>query len=169
MIHYVTGDATDPIVKKGVRVIAHVVNDEGKWGAGFVKAISARWKEPEKHYLKQARWAKKSFKLGEVQWVFVDYDLAVCNLIAQRGLRSFVNTRPVQYDHLETCLEKMAEGARYTAGLSDPTVAKSRQKRLSIHLPRIGCGLGGGDWDVVEELIEQTCWDLEVYVYDLDK
>lgn len=165
MIHYIKGDATFPVVEDGVRVIAHVVNDEGKWGRGFVKAISARWKGPENYYLKQSKWAK-SFKLGEVQWVFVDVDLGVCNMIAQRGVRSFVNVRPIQYDHLEVCLEKMAESARYTAGLSDQSM---KTKRLSIHMPRIGCGLGGGDWSEVGELVEETCWDLDVYVYDLEK
>jgi len=163
VIHYIKGDATVPVVKSGVRVIAHIVNNEGKWGKGFVRAISARWKEPEDYYLKQSKWAKKSFKLGEIQWVFVDVDLAVCNMIAQRGVRSFVNTQPVCYDHLESCLEKMAEGARHTAEVS------GKSKSLSIHMPRIGCGLGGGDWGEVGELVEETCWDLEVYVYDMEK
>lgn len=162
-IHYVDGDATYPVVSKGVRVIAHVVNDVGKWGAGFVLSVSRRWKEPEAYYLKQSKWAKKGFKLGQVQWVFVEPDFAVCNMIAQHGLPSFVERKVIQYDHLENCLTKMAEGARYTAGISDST-AKSR--KLSIHMPRIGCGLGGGDWDVVGELVEETCWDLDVYVYD---
>jgi hypothetical protein len=40
----------------------------------------------------------------------------------------------------------------------------------SIHMPRIGCGLGGGDWSVVEEAILATLVDiygLSVTVYDL--
>jgi O-acetyl-ADP-ribose deacetylase (regulator of RNase III) len=46
-INYVRGDATVPSVK-GVKVIAHVCNDSGGWGKGFVLALSRRWPEPEK-------------------------------------------------------------------------------------------------------------------------
>ena len=28
-------------------------------------------------------------------------------------------------------------------------------------------GIAGGDWETVESIIETTCKDLEVYVYDL--
>jgi len=45
-INYVRGDATVPSVK-GVKVIAHVCNDSGGWGKGFVLALSRRWPEPE--------------------------------------------------------------------------------------------------------------------------
>ena len=40
-IQFITGDATAPI-GKGNRIIAHVCNDIGAWGAGFVLAISKR-------------------------------------------------------------------------------------------------------------------------------
>ena len=159
MIKYVLGDATDPIIKKGIRVIPHVVNNEGKWGKGFVTSISRRWKEPEKIYRKAAK-NSRVFGLGYVQWCFVTETIAVCNMVAQKGLASFVNIRPLQYDHLEVCLDKMAKGARHSAEQSNPS------QRLSIHMPRIGAGLAKGDWNIIEELIEETCWDLQVYVYD---
>lgn len=44
-IEYVRGDATTPL-GKGPKVIAHVRNDLGGWGKGFVLAISRRWPEP---------------------------------------------------------------------------------------------------------------------------
>jgi hypothetical protein len=34
-------------------------------------------------------------------------------------------------------------------------------------MPRIGCGLAGGTWEEVEPVVERTCGDLEVHVYDL--
>ncbi|MFJ6385555.1 hypothetical protein ACIQI7_36810, partial [Kitasatospora sp. NPDC092039] len=48
-ITYVRGDATTP-QGKGVKVIAHVCNDLGGWGKGFVLALSRRWPEPEAAY-----------------------------------------------------------------------------------------------------------------------
>jgi hypothetical protein len=40
-IQYIAGDATAPI-GDGNKIIAHVCNDIGAWGAGFVLAISKR-------------------------------------------------------------------------------------------------------------------------------
>jgi len=48
-IEYVKGDATAP-TGDGQKIIVHVCNDLGKWGKGFVLAISRRWKTPEKAY-----------------------------------------------------------------------------------------------------------------------
>lgn len=164
MIHYLRGDATEPVIKTGKRVIAHVVNDEGAWGKGFVKAVSAKWSEPEEYYRKQAKFAK-GFKLGETQWVFVDLDLAVCNMIAQHGLYNPKNLVPLRYDALERCLHKLAEGARAVAGKSDNT--STVMEEITVHMPRVGCGLGRGDWNRVSELIADALWDIDVYVYDL--
>jgi O-acetyl-ADP-ribose deacetylase (regulator of RNase III) len=50
-IAYHTGDATRP-VGRGNKIIAHVCNDQGRWGKGFVMAISARWPLPEEAYRK---------------------------------------------------------------------------------------------------------------------
>ena len=35
-------------------------------------------------------------------------------------------------------------------------------------MPRIGCGLAGGDWNIVSEIVEATLgWYFDVFVYDL--
>jgi O-acetyl-ADP-ribose deacetylase (regulator of RNase III) len=47
-ISYLQGDATSPQAK-GNKIIAHICNDLGRWGKGFVLAISKRWPEPELH------------------------------------------------------------------------------------------------------------------------
>lgn len=82
-IRYVTGDATSPQAD-GPRIIAHVCNDTGTWGAGFVLAVSARWPEPEQEY---RRWAQHGphFELGRVQMVEVGDGTRVANMIAQRA------------------------------------------------------------------------------------
>lgn len=165
MISYVIGDATEPILEVGKRVIAHVVNDQGAWGKGFVNAVSTKWPEAKSYYRKQARYAKHHFGLGESQFIFVDDNLAVCNMIAQHGLYSSKNPVPLRYDALEQCLTKLAYGARSVSGAAD--AAPIAPEKVSIHMPRIGCGLARGDWGRVSDLIEDALWDLSVYVYDL--
>jgi len=49
VLRFIKGDATSPQAK-GVKIIAHICNDLGKWGKGFVMAVSARWPEPEAAY-----------------------------------------------------------------------------------------------------------------------
>lgn len=50
-IIYLKGDATNPQTE-GNKIIAHICNDLGGWGKGFVLAISRRWKKPENEYRK---------------------------------------------------------------------------------------------------------------------
>lgn len=83
-LHYRTGDATQPY-GEGNKVLVHVCNDVGAWGKGFVLAVSRRWNEPEKQY---RRWHKgeldKPFELGQVQYVQVEPDLWIANVIGLR-------------------------------------------------------------------------------------
>ena len=39
----------------------------------------------------------------------------------------------------------------------------------SLHMPRIGCGLAGGSWDVIQPILESIAepYGLDLYVYDL--
>ncbi|MEU5878863.1 macro domain-containing protein [Spirillospora sp. NPDC047279] len=155
-IAYLRGDATSPQAK-GVKVIAHVCNDLGGWGKGFVLAISRRWPEPEKAY--RAWYRQRSgndFGLGAVQLVQVDPYTWVANMVAQRGIKPSRKGPPIRYDALDTCLAALAPGA---AGLN-----------ASIHMPRIGCGLSGGKWERVEPLIQDrlVTKGLDVTVYDHD-
>ena len=41
MLRYVTGDATVP-QGGGPKILVHLCNDAGGWGAGFVLAVSRR-------------------------------------------------------------------------------------------------------------------------------
>src|SRR5262245_63557687 len=82
-IHYRVGDATRP-EGSGARVIAHVCNDVGAWGAGFVLAVSRRWKAPEEAY-------RRAFKeggglgLGAVKVVAVGPELTVAKMVGHKG------------------------------------------------------------------------------------
>lgn len=163
MVNYIQGDATVPL-GDGTKIITHVVNDIGKWGKGFVVALSKRYKEPEEYYLdqyKRARWKKAVFKLGVAQWVCIEPGndgLFVVNMIAQSGLRSRQNPIPLRYDALEHCLTQVAQGARgLTRGME--------KREISIHMPKIGSGLAGGDWQRIEPIIKETLKDLPVFIY----
>jgi O-acetyl-ADP-ribose deacetylase (regulator of RNase III) len=153
-IIYLKGDATNPDVS-GKKIIAHICNDIGAWGKGFVLAISKRWSEPEKEYKK---WYKdgENFKLGEVQFIQVTEDIYIANMIGQRDIRRSKSAPPIRYEAVDVCLKKISEKA---IGLG-----------ATIHMPRIGCGLAGGKWEEIEKLIDKNICsnNIDVYVYDLE-
>lgn len=150
---YVVGDATKP-TGSGVKILAHVCNDKGGWGKGFVRAISARWAKPEKEYRAWFKGSDSDFSLGKVQFVEVrDNELFVANMVAQAGYASLANPCPLDYDSLRTCLERVNEEALSMAA--------------SVHMPRIGTGLAGGDWAKIEALINEVLPQVPVIVYSL--
>ena len=155
---YHRGDCTNVICRPAI--IAHVCNDVGQWGAGFVRALSARWPHPEREYYRWFnRLTSQPFALGETQLVATSQaSVWVANMLAQRGIGGrdgrHQRTRRIQYDALERCLRSVA--------------ALATSLRASVHMPRIGCGLGGGDWSRVERLIDRTLLraGVQVHVYD---
>ncbi|MFC8404402.1 macro domain-containing protein [Streptomyces griseoincarnatus] len=155
-IRYVRGDATVPSVK-GVKVIAHVCNDIGGWGKGFVLALSRRWPEPEAAYRAWHRdRAANDFGLGAVRLVQAERYVWVANMIGQRGVRTGGKGVPVRYEAIDTALDRLAGHAL--------------ELGASVHMPRIGCGLAGGRWSRVEPLVEDRLVrrGIPVTVYDHD-
>jgi O-acetyl-ADP-ribose deacetylase (regulator of RNase III) len=155
-IKYLKGDATLPIGDRN-KIIVHVCNDIGAWGKGFVLAISKRWKEPEKKY---KEWVKSgnNFNLGEVQFVQVEPTIWVANLIGQKDIKKDSDGKPpVRYFAIKLGLAKVGYFAR--------------QINAFVHMPRIGCGLAGGNWDQIEPAIshELLTFGIETVVYDFDE
>jgi len=153
-IQYIKGDATAP-QGEGLKIIAHVCNDIGSWGKGFVLAVSKRWTTPEEAYRK---WYKErttnNFNLGAIQLVKVDDNTYVVNMIGQRGIKRGNNSIPIKYEAIAECLQRLAK--------------KAIKLEATVHMPRIGCGLAGGKWDKIEPIIKAKLIDsgVKTIVYD---
>ena len=160
MFQYVEGDATQPVGTRPA-VVAHVVNYGGAWGAGFVLAISARWPKAERAY---RAWHQgyaalgETLPLGRVQYVRVspagERPIWVANMVAQRTPGEVYP--PIVYPALSDTLRKV----------TDKAVAFG----ADVHMPRIGAGLAGGDWAVIEAMIAEEAdrvsfAGVKVYVY----
>lgn len=93
-------------------------------------------------------------RLGDIQLVEVVRDeIWVANLIAQHGISVRGGVPPIRYLTLRECLRTLA--------------GEARRLSASVHMPRIGCGLAGGKWEMVAPIIEEELNDLSVTVYDL--
>ena len=131
-------------------IIPHVNNAKCMWGAGFVLSLSRKWKAPE-----QAYRAKDKHTLGEVDFVQVeDKDgqrTFVCNMIAQEGTKSYDNPVPLNYTALVECLKEIKKSC-------DPNYQV-------ISAPKFGSDLAGGNWEVIEKIIQEILGDFEVNIY----
>jgi O-acetyl-ADP-ribose deacetylase (regulator of RNase III) len=152
MIYYINGDATQPTVE-GIKVIMHCCNDIGKWGKGFVLSISRRWKQPELEFKKAS-----PMKLGDFQLIKVEENIYVANLIGQHGIYPVNGTQPIRYKALENAMSEMI-------------IQAMKLQDLTIHAPRLGCGLAGGDWSEIEKIINNviTPFGIDVYIYNYTK
>lgn len=151
-LQVVTGDATLPH-DDGPVIIAHVCNDAGAWGSGFVLAVSARWPQPERQY-RDWHSSGQGFLLGRTQLVPVSGQAWVANMIAQHETRSSGGAVPLRYRALGECLRTVA--------------AQAERLHASVHMPRIGCGLAGGRWELVGPIVDRALCrrGVPVTVYD---
>lgn len=159
-INHIIGDVTNPIEVKGMKFIAHCCNNLGGWGAGVVLAISRRWGMPELMYTKWAQERPEELRegLGKIQVIPVEKDVMVVNIIGQEGVGHDKNGNPpIRYEAIREGLEKTQD-----------TISGYEKKHPSLHLPRMGAGLAGGDWDKIEEIIRDTI-KVPVYVYTLPR
>lgn len=148
-IKYVDGDATRPR-GEGKKIIVHCCNSVGLWGAGFVLALSKRWKEPEEFYRSVPI---EELKLGNVQIVQVEPDIIVANMIGQKGVGySPEGQPPIRYNAIRTALI---------------TVNKlAVEIGATIHAPKFGSDLAGGSWEEIEKIIKETMTvDVTIYIY----
>ena len=118
------------------------------------------------HFLKNGKcreeayrqWYKsqEEFTLGAVQFVNVENELYVANMIGQHGIyKDSKGLPPIRYDAVRQCLKEVALFAI--------------DHKASVHMPRIGCGLAGGKWELMEQIIKEELItkEIAVTVYDL--
>jgi O-acetyl-ADP-ribose deacetylase (regulator of RNase III) len=160
-IRYTKGDVTRP---KGSGLIVHCCNDIGGWGRGLVVALSKRWPHVEQEY---RRWFRGNpsdctvhltgpFGLGAVQFVEAQPGCYVANLIGQHDIRWHNGVPPIRYPAISTGLWHVRDFCQTSAV-------------PGVHMPRMGSGLAGGDWSIIERLIQKKLCDegVPVTVYDL--
>lgn len=140
-------------------VIAHGVNCCGVIGKGVALSIREAYPIVAKQYFAQFYKKVQPELLGTVQLVQINEQLDVANLFIQvfygRTLRCY-NNSPQQLDYgaLDKCLDRvfdLAKGMGRTLGLS-----------------KIGCGLAGGNFGIVESFIRfyEKKYGIEATIYD---
>jgi hypothetical protein len=98
----------------------------------------------------------RKYNLGDIQAVRVRGDLTVINMFGQHGIYPENGAIPLRYFELQECLQRVRTYCHENA-------------IESIHAPRFGAGLAGGNWDIIEDMITRDLSDIPVYIYTLPK
>lgn len=120
-------------------VICHQVNCQGKMGAGLAKGVRNRFPVAYKEYIKEHN--KNGIELGTTYVVPVGERLYVANLAAQDkyGKRG----RYTDYKAFRKCLKHLKKYVK-DEGIEN------------VYFPyKIGCGYGGGDWNIIKAMIQK--------------
>lgn len=133
------GDALDP-KQPGARIVAHVVpNTTAPWGGGgFAGQVRRRFPGVWSQYRLVVSSAGGSPKLGTTFLGELSQGTSIVHMVAQQGFGPS-DTPRLRYAALAQCLGELRQIAE--------------ERGASVHMPRIGTGHGGADWEIVKELI----------------
>lgn len=143
MIEIVQGD----ILESGKNIICHQVNCRGVMGSGLAQQVRKKFPVVYEEYLETIKNTPNP--LGHTIFSEVGEDLFVASLFGQDGYGR--DKQYTDYDALRKGLKTVCWFAKL--------------KNYSVAIPfGIGCGLGGGDWDVVYKIICDVFSDTNVDV-----
>lgn len=158
MIEYKKGNLLD--VTSGV--IAHGVNCQGVMGGGVALAIRKKYLHVYEEYNSHVKswvdgFGKTAGLLGSVQFVSTNQGyligkkppLVIANCFTQDLYGT--NKRHVDYEAVAKCFARLN---------------KSTGTYGQLNIPKIGAGLGGGDWNVIESIIKSE-YKSDVIVWEL--
>ncbi|XP_036426586.1 LOW QUALITY PROTEIN: chromodomain-helicase-DNA-binding protein 1-like [Colossoma macropomum] len=145
-IRYILGDVTHPQADREDAIIVHCVDDAGRWGrGGLFTALEVRSDE-----------AKKQYELaGDME----DLDLGNVLLFPIDDKQSRLSGR----DHLALIVAQQRDKANNPSGIRLTALEEglkkiyraAKQKKASVHLPRIGHSTKGFNWYGTERLIRK--------------
>lgn len=137
--------------------IVHQVNCQGVMGAGLAKEIRKKYKVVYDVYSRTVRGSTdKKHLLGHSEIIYVTEKLMVVNLYGQ--LNYGTGERQTDYNAFEQALQNFAQVYN--------TAKKYITSPMPVYFPyKIGCGLAGGDWKIISELIEHYFEDAIIIKY----
>ena len=155
-------------VDKGV--IVHSVNCIGAVG-GLAGAIARKWPKNAEEYCSHVKNQKMPIMLlGSVFEVNVAHNVVVANLFGQNNVGT--RERQTEYSALIAGFKSIAN--TYFQGNDMREVdygnpfgfVEEKIDLTDIYIPyKIGCGLGGADWSIVEQIINKAFEKSENNVY----
>lgn len=155
MIYEITGDLLN--AKSGI--ICHQTNYHGVMGAGVARAIADKiLTAPQYNAYVNYCWQAGRTALGTVQFLGNAPGLVVANMFSQDESKPQLDGRYdiTDYEAMFTCLLRVKDTAE--------------ANNMSVHIPHgMGCGIAGGDWNRVRQLIYSVFRSSPVDVFIVKK
>lgn len=145
----------DDIFNSGADVILHQVNCQGVMNSGVAKQVRKKYPWVYGEYKRVCDNANKLINgskslLGVAQFVFIDETKQIGNLFAQDKFE-YDGKCYSDYEALRKCL----------------VYVKRKFKGKKIAIPyMMSCCRGGGNWDIVYKIIEETLDGCDVTLYE---
>jgi len=166
-LHIINGDLFDHLedsIKAGNNgtsiIVPHVCNNVDLFGAGFAAAVANHYPSVKQNYhLLGSKFLKNN--LGYVQFVEVkkiapfNHQLIFANMIAQNGTINKNNLRPLNYLALTKCM----------VNIRNYILNNFKDQPVQIKCPKFGCGLAGGNWLFIQDLIKDIWTDFDIIIY----
>lgn len=151
----VVGDVLSPH-GSGPKLIAHVVpNTPAQWGGrGFAHQVKKQFPNVWNQYKLETVAADRIPALGQVYIGAHRNGISFAHMVAQKGYGAIKGQR-LSYAAFAACLSQVRE--------------KALEIGASVHMPRVGTGHGGANWEVIKELITEELVDkgVRTTVYQL--
>lgn len=156
MIVYRTGDVVEAFKKGEIDVLVQGVNCQGKMNSGIAKQIRKEFPVVFERYEDHVNEVSDSdyVLLGKVQFIHAGgKGKYVVNAFTQDEY-GYAGDKFCSYDAIDIIMKNLNQ-------LIDKTD--------SVGMPKIGAGLGGGDWKVIEAIINSHFPDRDIFVYALEE
>lgn len=158
MITYKKGN----LLESSCAIICHQVNCQGVMGAGIAKQLRDKYSGLYEAYRCLVEKNGKENCLGRVFFFQPASGRIIANMFAQFHYlpRTVVNT---DYKAFRECCKSIKDFVLERAQIESCSVGD-----IKIGFPyKIGCGLAGGDWNIVSRILEEEfkddCWDVEIW------
>lgn len=151
MIKIIDGNLFD----SNANIICHQCNCQGVMGSGVAAEVKKRYPNVFEEYRQD--YFDGLLTLGYVCFATAKRDQVIANMCAQDnfGYNGGIYTN---YDALQRCLDKVKAVASFDYDIK-PVIA----------FPYLmSCYRGGGDWNIVYKMIEDTFEDFDVEIWRLD-
>jgi O-acetyl-ADP-ribose deacetylase (regulator of RNase III) len=125
--------------------IVHGCNAQGVMGSGVALAVKQTYPVAFDDYMKV--YNAGNLVLGQALPTPVSHTLIVWNAVTQNLYGGGV--RQVSYDAVQTCFQDVNDFIKIS--LAHGSICPAE-----VHIPLIGAARGGGNWEIIREIIEQT-------------
>ncbi len=140
------------------KIIAHGCNALGVMGSGVALAIKTKYPRAFEIYYSFYKMHSQNIDDHLMGYCFAapqNDGKVILNCITQK-YAGHDGQRYVSYDAMDSCMGHIAE------------YLETMQPGINaVSMPKIGAGLGGGNWEVIEAIINHRLKDVNVTVWEL--